>query len=113
MIPGAIAPVTEAQYVHRLLRAYRSLPDTTNRVRTADRQLAKTLFCDRVPLDLVCTAFRVALSRRHARPADAPPLPTIRSLHYFLPVIDEALDLHRDYLDYIANRPGGPRSGKP
>jgi hypothetical protein len=32
---------------------------------------------------------RLALGRRKARPPDADPLQPIRSLHYFLPVIDE------------------------
>ena len=32
---------------------------------------------------------RLALARRKARPPDAEPLPPIRSLHYFMPVIDE------------------------
>jgi hypothetical protein len=96
--------VTEDYYVRSLLHAYRTLPDTTGRVRPADRQLARTLFRDRIPLALVHAAFRVALSRRRARPADAPTLPAIRSLHYFLPVIEEARSLPQDYLDYIAGR---------
>jgi hypothetical protein len=97
--------MTEAQYVQRLLAAYRALPDSTGHVRAADRVLAQRLFHEGLPLDLVCTAFRVAMSRRRARPPDAAPLPTIRSLHYFLPVIEEARDLDRGYLDYIAGRP--------
>jgi hypothetical protein len=39
----------------------------------------------------------------HARPADLPPLGTIRSLHYFLPVIDEARTLDPDYLGYTSS----------
>lgn len=96
--------MTETQYVWRLLQDYRSLPDTCGRARPADRQLAKTLFHDGVPLDLVWAAFRVAISRRRARPRDAEPLPTIRSLHYFLPVIEEARQLPKDYLDYLCRQ---------
>jgi hypothetical protein len=96
--------VTEPQYVWRLLHAYRTLPDTGGRIRPADRHLAKRLFRDGVPLDLVQVAFRVTLSRRRARPAHAAPLPTIRSLHYFLPVIEEALQLPDDYLHYMRTR---------
>jgi len=89
------------QYVSRLLALYSQLPDTAATVRTADRNLAARLFNDGVPLDLACAALRVAISRRHARPPDAPPLQPIRSLHYFLPVIQEAKNLPKDYLAFI------------
>ncbi|HEY6340311.1 MAG TPA: hypothetical protein VIY49_02370 [Bryobacteraceae bacterium] len=44
--------------------------------------------------------------RRLVRPPDAPPLGTIRSLAYFLPVIDEVLDLRvsPDYFDYLRHK---------
>lgn len=96
--------MTEDLYVRRLLAAYRELPDASGRVRAADRRLAVRLFRDQVPLELVTAAFQLALARRHARPPDEPPLGTIRSLHYFLPVIDEARTLDPDYLDYVAQR---------
>ncbi|MGH9380408.1 MAG: hypothetical protein ACRD2Z_07325 [Thermoanaerobaculia bacterium] len=96
--------MTQAQYIRRLLADYQSLPDTQGRVRPADRRLAQRLFADGVPLPLVRAALRVAVSRRRARPADATPLPPIRSLHYFLPVIEEASNLPQDYLDYICRR---------
>ena len=40
------------------------------------------------------------------RPADAPPLGTIRSLAYFLPVIEEVLEMHvsPDYLQYVRRK---------
>ena len=46
---------------------------------------------------------RLALGRRNARPPDADPLPPIRSLHYFLPVIDELPPgpPPEGYLDYL------------
>lgn len=46
---------------------------------------------------------RLALRRRNARPPDADPLPPIRSLHYFLAVIDElpAGPPPDGYLDYL------------
>lgn len=52
----------------------------------------------------VLVAFRVALSRRRMRPDHATPLPPIRSLHYFLPVVEEALSLPTHYLDYVRRR---------
>ena len=96
--------MTEHLYVRRLLEAYRELPDASGRVRAADRRLAVQLFRDQVPLELVNAAFQLALARRRARPEDLPPLGTIRSLHYFLPVIDEARTLDPDYLAYVAYR---------
>lgn len=96
--------MTETDYVRRLLHLYRSLPHTTGRIRPADRKLASALFRDGLPLELACTALRVAISRRRARPADAPPLPVIRSLHYFRPVFDEARTYDPGYLDYLASR---------
>jgi hypothetical protein len=96
--------VTEDLYVRRLLAAYRELPDASGRVRAADRRLAVRLFHDHVPLELVTAAFQLALARRRARPPDLPPLGTIRSLHYFLPVLDEARTLDPDYLDYVVQR---------
>ena len=46
---------------------------------------------------------RLALARRNARPPDADPLPPIRSLHYFVPVIDELPPgpPPGGYLDYL------------
>jgi hypothetical protein len=40
------------------------------------------------------------------RPADAAPLGTIRSLAYFLPVIEEVLELHvsPDYFRYLRHK---------
>lgn len=96
--------MTEPQYVYRLLHAYCTLPDTGGRSRPADRQLAKRLFRDAVPLELVFLAFRLALSRRRARPEHAAPLLPVRSLHYFLPIIEEVIDLPEHYLNYIRAR---------
>ena len=45
-------------------------------------------------------------SGRLIRPASAPPLSTIRSVAYFLPVIDEVLNLriHPDYYRYLRHK---------
>ena len=76
-------------YVQTVLRLYRDLPGTPARPRRADRTLAAELHRRDVRLDVVEVALRLAAARRHTRPPDADPLPPIRSLHYFLPVIDE------------------------
>ena len=48
----------------------------------------------------------LAVARRLARPADAPPLGTIRSLAYFSPVIEEVLriDVSPDYFRHLRHR---------
>src|SRR5256886_10632878 len=46
-----------------------------------------------VSVSVIKTAFVLAAARRLMRPADALPLGTIRSLAYFLPVIEEVLGL--------------------
>ena len=51
-------------------------------------------------------ALVLAATRRLIRPAAAPPLGTIRSLAYFLPVIEEVLQLHvtPDYFEYLRRK---------
>jgi hypothetical protein len=93
-------PDSESLYVKILLRAYLDLPITSGRARNADRVLARTLFAQQVPLDLVRAAFVLASARRACRLPDAIPLTTVRSLHYFLPVIQE-LRLSPPDPDYI------------
>ena len=83
----------QQEYVRKLLDAYRATPGTTGTVRRPDRLLAVQLFQRGVPLMAVENALVLATARRLARPADAPPLGTIRSLAYFSPVIEEVLHL--------------------
>ncbi len=82
----------EAQYVRRLLENYRTTPTTAGYVRRADRQLAGRLYRQGVPLRLVEAAFALAATRRLFRPHQAPRLNPVRSLHYFLPVIEELME---------------------
>ncbi len=97
-------------YVRKVLRLYRRLPGSAARPRRADRQLAATLHRRGVSLDIVESALLLAMARRNSRPPDADPLPPVRSLHYFLPVIDELTtgstpDGYLDYLrDVVPNR---------
>jgi hypothetical protein len=44
--------------------------------------------------------------RRLIRPPDAPPLTTVRSLAYFLPVIEEVLDMEvgEEYFQYARQK---------
>ena len=95
-----------AEYIRRVLDAYRAIPSACGVVRKADRSFALALHVRGVPLEAVENALVLAASRRLARPADAPPLGVIRSLAYFGPVIDEVLasTVSQTYYDYIRHR---------
>ena len=88
------------------------MPDTPRRVSRYDARLVQQLWERRIPLPTVETAFLLASVRRAARRAarrpDAIPLGPIRSLHYFLPVIEELLHtpLHHSnaYLAYLRSK---------
>jgi hypothetical protein len=86
--------LSEKEYVRRVLEAYRATPGTTGAIRHADRLLAADLCQRDVPLGVIENALVLAAARRLVRPAHAPPLGTIRSLAYFLPVIEEVQSLH-------------------
>ncbi|HUQ90426.1 MAG TPA: hypothetical protein VM120_02015 [Bryobacteraceae bacterium] len=94
------------EYVRRLLEAYSTTPGTCGVVRRADRLLAAQLHERGVPVETVENALTLAATRRLMRPADAPPLGTVRSLAYFVPVIDEVLDLKagQDYYRYLRSK---------
>jgi hypothetical protein len=101
-----VSTLDRQAYVQAVLSLYRRLPGTTTRPRPADRKLAAELYRRRLPLDIVETALRLAAARRLVRPPDAEPLPPIRSLHYFLPVIDELPPgpPPDGYLDYLREK---------
>ena len=92
-----------ASYVAAVLILYVELPETPMRASVQDQWQARRLFDRRVPLRVVESAFLLASLRRMVRPADGPPLSPIRSLAYFLPVIDELLahPAPDNYLDYL------------
>ena len=92
-----------ALYVAAVLTVYVDLPDTPLRASVADQRQARIWFDRGVPLEVVQTALLLACLRRMVRPTDVPPLPRIRSLAYFQPVIEE-LQQHPapgGYLQYL------------
>ena len=92
-----------ALYVNAVVILYVDPPDTPLRASVPDQRQAR-IWCDRgVPLPVVETALLLACLRRMARPSDVPPLPRIRSLAYFQPVIDELLEhpTPGGYLEYL------------
>jgi hypothetical protein len=93
----------ETTYVALVLTLYADLPDTPWRPSPMDQALARRLHQEAVPLPLVESALLLGTWRRLARADDLPPLPRIRSLAYFLPVIAELQQqpLPAGYLDYL------------
>lgn len=91
------------QYIRQVLEAYRKTPGTMGTVRRPDRMLAAQFYQRGVSAAVIENAFVLAAVRRSMRPADAPPLGTIRSLAYFLPVIEEVLGsrVSPDYFQYL------------
>jgi hypothetical protein len=96
----------QEEYVRQVLEAYRKTPGTMGTVRRADRMLAAQLYQRRLSVSVIENAFVLAATRRLIRPADATPLGTIRSLAYFLPVIEEVLELRvsPDYYEHLRHR---------
>jgi len=62
------------------------------------------LFDQAVRLHVIDTAFLLAASRRERHNAFSTPLPSIRSLHYFLPVIREVIERPLGYREIAALR---------
>jgi len=92
-----------ALYTTTVLNLYVDLPDTPLRTSVQDQQLAQRWFVTGVPLSVVEAALLLASLRRLCRPADVPPLPRVRSLAYFQPVIEElqANPIPEGYLGYL------------
>lgn len=88
-------------FVSRVLSLYLGLPDVAaRRASRLDRELAAALFRRGITLDQVEAGMLLAHQRRALRQT---PLPPIRSLHYFVPVIDEIVSqpLDLSWLDYL------------
>ena len=92
-----------ALYVAAVLTLYVDLPDTPLRASVPDQRQARIWFDRGVPLEVVEAALLLACLRRTVRPTDVPPLPRIRSLAYFQPVIEELQDhpAPGGYLQYL------------
>lgn len=84
----------ELEYVQSVLDLYLWLPGTPRVTSRHDRRYAKRLFERGVALAVVKTAMIVAVARRTFRTGD--PLPPIRAVAYFGPVVEEILELAPD-----------------
>src|SRR5882724_8504396 len=96
----------QEEFIRRVLEAYRKTPGTMGTLRPPDRVLAVQLYQRGISMSVIENAFVLAATRRLMRPADAPPLGSIRSLAYFLPVIEEVLGLRvsPDYSQYLRHK---------
>jgi hypothetical protein len=99
-------PPSREQYVHRVLETYQRTPGTSGQVRPPDRRLALELQRRGIPLRTVENAFVLAAARRIFRPAEALPLTRVRSLAYFVPVIEELLatPIDENYFEYLRRK---------
>jgi hypothetical protein len=90
-------------YVASVLNLYLQLPETPLKASSNDRQTAAALQARGVPLFAVESALMLASVRRLGRSPELLPLSPIRSLAYFLPVIQEILNnpIPEGYLGYL------------
>jgi len=97
---------SQEEYVRQILEAYRQTPGTLGTVRRADRLLAAQLYQRGLSVQVIENALVLAAARRLIRPTDRPPLNAIRSLAYFLPVIEEVLEsrVSPDYFQYLRHK---------
>ena len=97
---------SQEEFIRQVLEAYRKTPGTMGTVRRPDRVVALQLYQRGISVSVIENALVLAATRRLMRTADAPPLSTIRSLAYFLPVIEEVIGLRvsPDYFQYLRHK---------
>jgi hypothetical protein len=100
------SPSDLKQYMKQVVELYRNTPGTLGRVRREDRRLAAELHGRGISLSTLEKAFVLAAARRCFRAADAPPLAPIRSMYYFVPVVEELLinPLDDSYVEYLKSK---------
>ena len=105
--------ISQNDYVRRALTAYCQTPTTAGRVHRQDRLLAARFYERGIPIDVIENAFVLGAVRRLYRDPHNLPLPPVRSLYYFCPLIEEVLDLKTHpktksvyfrYFDYLRHK---------
>jgi hypothetical protein len=108
VLPAEVGPQALRRYVQAVLGRYLWLPDTPSACSRHDRRLAREWYNKGVPLIVVEAALLLASTRRALREPYLEPLPRIRALHYFAPLVRELLetprDPDRDYLVCLLRR---------
>ena len=94
---------TTKDYTSAILQIYLALPETPQRFSKLDYRLAQELYNEGVRQQDMEMAMLLATARRLARSSQAPPLAAIRSLHYFLPTLQEVTrnQMPEGYLEYL------------
>ena len=82
---------TEKEFVASVPSLYLHLPQTPVRTSRTDRQLAAQWYRQGLTWEVLESATLLATARRSLRDPALPPLPPIRSLHYFVPLLEEVL----------------------
>jgi hypothetical protein len=94
--------------VQAVLDRYLWLPDTPGQCSRHDRRLAHAWYQQGVPLIVIEAALLLAAARRALREPYLPPLPRVRALHYYKPVVGELLEYpeppDHDYLVCLLRR---------
>ena len=95
--------MTQHAYLRAVRELFLQLPHTHKRFSRSDRHLASQLFQRHTSIDTIRAALLLATARRLCRDPGSPVLPPVRSLYYFLPLIDEILlhPLPNGYLQYL------------
>jgi hypothetical protein len=98
--------MTGQAYTRAVRHLYLQLPGTCHRFSRSDRRLAKNLYQRGIPLATLHAALLLATLRRSCRDPSFAPLQPVRSLHYFLPVLDELLlqPVSGGYLQYLESK---------
>ena len=98
--------MTRHAYVREVRTLYLQLPNTARCFSRSDRDLAEDLYQRGVSFDSLRSAVLLAMARRICRNPVSPALTPVRSLHYFLPAIDEVIrqPLPAGYLRYLESK---------
>lgn len=82
----------QRRYVQAVLGRYLWLPDTPSVCSRHDRRRARAWFEEGVPLVVIEAALLLAAARRALREPYLAPLPRVRAVHYFAPIVRELLE---------------------
>jgi len=106
--------MNQQDYVQAVLDTYVSLPSAPERPRRDDRYLATKLYRQGVPLLEFECALLLGCARRELQEHDEPVQP-IRSLRYFVPVLEEVQQQSLDagYVRYLRGKLSGLVRPKP
>jgi len=98
--------MTPQDYIRAVREIYIQMPNTSCRFSRSDRELAQAFYLRGIPIHIVRSALLLGTARRVCRNPATAPLPPVRSLHYFLPILDEILlqPLPNGHLQYLESK---------